>query len=134
MYKLDRTLHFCVDCRHTSFQCWPDAADNMELKGLLQEGYFNNVRTTNTTPVHSGPRQLNLKAYNYLSTVADMGILAGARCLVAGGGGGFGLQARLWGGATVHRDGAPPPCFVTMEECVEKENMLQKHKRHSGGR
>lgn len=106
----------------------PDA-DNLELKALLLEGFFRNVLTTNTTPAHSGP-QLNsslVDARVHVMTVADMGVLAGARAIVADRFGGFGLQARLWGGVTLAETPDTETRFVATPDCINRERILDKH-------
>ncbi|MEW5316446.1 MAG: hypothetical protein WDW38_007818 [Sanguina aurantia] len=103
--------------------------DNLELKALLLEGFFRNVLTTNTTPAHSGP-QLNsslVDARVHLMTVADMGVLAGARAIVADRFGGFGLQARLWGGVTLAETPDTETRFVATPDCISRERILDQH-------
>lgn len=104
--------------------CSVNASDNQELKALLREGMLFNVRTTNSTPVHFAiAQQHRYGVAPFIESTSDMGILAGARCLVAEVAGGFSLQARLWGGQDLWGENA---CFFNLQECIARGNEVQR--------
>lgn len=96
--------------------------DNQELKAMIQDRLLFNVRTTNSTPAHFS-NSYHFSDEIFVEATSDMGILAGALCLVSDLTGGFSLQARLWGGQSLWDSNA---CFYDLHKCIEEGNEIQQ--------
>ncbi|MEW5309871.1 MAG: hypothetical protein WDW38_001719 [Sanguina aurantia] len=99
--------------------------DSMELKNLILEGALTNTTTTRVIPAYSavdgsikGFNEHILPEQEHINTIADMGVMASATCLIADFGSGFSTHARLWGGPTLWHDSNP--CFKSTLECIQE--------------
>ncbi|MEW5309872.1 MAG: hypothetical protein WDW38_001720 [Sanguina aurantia] len=100
--------------------------DSTELKHLILEGSLRNTSTTRILPLltaatgsTTGLDEDLFSEAQMVNTVADMGILAGATCMVSEYGSGFSTHARLWGGGP-SLWGKNNACFRSTMECIKE--------------